>query len=106
MIPKAEKLQFTPNAQTNLAEATFKSRDKLLEYKLVINDSPSSDINVYYIDGRNIAGGFQGYMLKVFCNNWNNASLKVQCKTDNPTDIFSDTGDVFTSNELKIFYYQ
>jgi len=83
-------------------EFNFRTSDQILEYKLVIEGSPSSNIKVYFNDKHK---DFNGFFLKVYCNNWANSRVILKCKVNLEDDIFTETGDVFIENRLYRFKY-
>jgi hypothetical protein len=81
----------------------FKSADNLITYRLKIAGSPAAAVKAFLQDKQRETNGF---FLKVNCSNWNSATVKLQAKTTADGDDFTDTGDNFTRDSLRIFRYQ
>lgn len=83
-------------------EATFKTSDQTLTYKLIIIGSPAANVKAFINDKNN---GFNGWFIKINCSNWNGAEVKLYCKTNHLDDDFTDTGISFAADELQMFKY-
>ena len=82
--------------------AIFKSSDNILEYKLILIGTPSANVKVFYSEQN---AGFGGYFLQIYCANWNGAYIKLQCKSNSSESEYSDTGEIFTKDQLMFFKY-
>lgn len=82
---------------------TFSGIDGRLIYQLVIDGTPLAPIKAFY---QQQAPNLNIFFIKVSCDNWNGATLSLQCKTLHPDDDFYNTSDDFTQDELKVFVYK
>lgn len=91
--------------QTSGESQEFDSLYNLLKYKLVITGSPLANIKAFFIEQDDLNKKF--FYLKIYCSNWNNATVELKAKSPSDEDIFSSTGldDVFNQDDIKLFNY-
>lgn len=80
----------------------FNPANHRIIYKLKILGSPLDNIKAIFIE-KEIE--FNGFLLKVSCNNWNGASLVLLAKSHYENDVFTETKDEFKENSLDFFHY-
>ena len=89
-------------SSTGISE-TFNSDDGQFDFRFVIEDNPAEPIHVYKVDKTVETNGFY---IKIRCSNWNGATLMLQSKLKGDNDdVYSNTKDNFTEDQLVIFYY-
>lgn len=89
------------NAATTGNSDEFKTPDKSLALRLVILGTSSTPISAYiYSPART-----KNLILKIRGITGGGASIKLQSKSDNSTDDFSDTGDVWEEDVSEPYYY-
>jgi len=92
------KILDSPSGESDI----FYSQDRLMSYKLIIIGTANSNIKSFLSEGVNRLNGF---LIKVSCIDWNNVTVNLMCKSNNVDDDFTETGDSFIKDDLKIFYY-
>jgi hypothetical protein len=80
------------------AEFLFNSnKNEKLKFKII--GTPSSNIKLF-IQDTNTIDKDPTMRIKAMCSNWNGASVAIQFKTNHLDDDYSNTGDVFTKDEV------
>lgn len=84
----------------NLLNSSLQDVKSNLTYRLAIVGTPLANIKAFLSGGYyNMADKTISITIKVSCTNWNGATVKLQSKTSNAEDVFSDTNDIFTKDE-------
>lgn len=97
-----DKTQKILDATTGESEI-FESLDGLLRYKLVISGTPLANIQAFYQPQYPNSSAF---FIKVKCDNWNSATVRLEATTRHADDDYSNTGDSFTEDEVQPFIYR
>jgi hypothetical protein len=83
---------------TTGAEFLFNS-NKHEKFKFKIVGNPLSNIKLFIQDNHTVDKD-NTMRIKAMCLNWNGASVVIQFKTNHADDDYSNTGDVFTKDEV------
>jgi hypothetical protein len=90
---------------TNGYSEEFKLRDNRLTFRLKIEGTALANIKAFMSDKFNNGESVDAFFLKIFCSNWNGASVVVEMKTSHVEDQFTRTDDIFTRDSAKPIYY-